>query len=213
MANRTVFASINGSALTLKKGYPKCKRSGPAWEVTYAYSCGQQAALGLIPSPGDACPLTGFSDLVLTDASVDAAEMPGMADIVLTYKAVGSSVSFPSPGDESQEAVGDIQEVAIDDARLVAQSFYTQAQIDDLKKNGQATVPIGSVNYTKTEYRDNFSWAESDIVSSVGKVENPDGITSPTAGAWMNQGTRIRTAPGGTVEFSKTWKYHALGWQ
>jgi hypothetical protein len=209
-----VFASVNPAALHLYKGYPDASRNGDAWEVTYKYWCGQNAALGLVPVNGAACPLSGFTDLKCRVANVKGNDRPGFVDITLTYRADESNIGFGdhAAGDIVKSAVLSQEEVAIDDTRIVGSSLLSQSAVDALKAAGVKSIPVGSVEYTYTEYVDSFVWQESNIVAAAGTVQAPTGMTSPTTGRWMAIGATIRQTNGGLTEVSTTWKYNRLGW-
>lgn len=209
-----VFTSVNPAALHLYKGYPDCKRVGDAWEVQYKYWCSQNAALGLLPANGAACPLSGFTDLKCRESHVVGNDRPGMVDVMLTYRADSSNMGFGghADGDVVKSAVLSQEEVAIDDTRLVGSSLLSQSQVDALKAAGVKSVPVGSVEYTYTEYVNDFVWDETSVVSAAGTVEAPTGITSPTSGRWMSIGATVRQTNDGLTEVGKTWKYNRLGW-
>jgi hypothetical protein len=95
----------------------------------------------------------------------------------------------------------------------VSSSLLSQAQVDALKAAGVQAVPVGSVEYTYTEYDSTFTWSEANVVASAGTVGNPTGLTSPTTGAWMAIGARVRQTNDGLTEVAKTWKYNRLGWR
>lgn len=213
MSTRTAFGSGNPQALNLYKGYPNATRKGQGWELTFKYWTSLEAVLGLIPAHDTPSTQSGFEACRLTDVTVADNGIAGMVDLTLVYRNLAAGGGTHAPGETRKESTTSFQDVDIDDPRLVTDLGYTAAQILVMKGRHQKRVDINSVEYTLTTYLDSFAWSQSAIVGNVGKIEAPTDMTSPTAGRWLNVGSRVSQTGDGLIEQSTTWKYHVLGWK
>ena len=209
-----VFASNAGTSLVLYKGFPKCKRSGNAWEITFRWWCQQALAQSLVPANGASCPLSDFGTLKCREVNIDPNDRPGFVDVTAVYRPSGSpGIGGHEDGDVTKEANLSHEEISIDDPRLVTSNYMTQAAVDGLKAAGTKSVQLGSVEYSYTTYDNNFEWTEANVIAGCGTIEAPTGLTSPTSGKWFALGARVRQTNDDLTEVSKTWKYSQIGWR
>lgn len=210
--SKMVFGDVDGSALTLYKGYPQWKLVGlNRYEITYRYWCAQNAVGGLIPAFRSACPLNWATDHKLMEASGVANGRPCLVDVELVYKYPGFVASRHQDGEFLKTANTSWVEVPIDDPRLITAGILSAQDVADQKARHYTTQGIGGVDYTYTTWSSSGTWTEAELTSGVGVASNPTGMTSPTAGAWLKVGITQRD-DGDLTEKAVTWRYNQLGW-
>jgi len=66
--------------------------------------------------------------------------------------------------------------------------------------------------YGRREVLDAFVFSESNIIDSVGKLDQtPEGMTNPSRNRWLKNGFRVDQR-GAKYQQEETWKYSTLGW-
>jgi len=65
--------------------------------------------------------------------------------------------------------------------------------------------------YTHEKIYDTFTWSQDDIISTVGQIATPPGMTSPTVNRWLHVGRSI-SEQGDSVVVRDTYQYANNGW-
>lgn len=201
-----------GTALVLQPGYPiKQRQSDGTWQVTYLYWCAKSSAYGLAPAYGAGIPSPESSDhsgLVAYEIEIRPHEIPERVLMRVVYRDPTSVITpdTPAENDEIKESEATLREEYVD--RVTNGS---SADADTAKDNKEILVPIASVRYSRTLYKSSFTWSEAEIVKCIGGLQDPVGLSSPTANAWLKVGRTVRQT-GDLYEIRDTWEYDSLGW-
>ena len=83
--------------------------------------------------------------------------------------------------------------------------------IDGVAKPGVESYLVPGIIYTRSEVLSSATWTETNLVSGVGELSAPTGITGATTGRWLKTGRTVtETGEGTTV--TDTWQYSPVGW-
>ena len=77
------------------------------------------------------------------------------------------------------------------------------------KKPGVESYLIPSPTYEYSTVQSSFTFSEANIISGVGELSDPTGMTSPTTGAWLKVSRRI-SPEGESFRVTDIWQYG--GW-
>lgn len=197
-----------GTALQLLPGYPQRKRVGTQWTLEYRYWCAATSATTLAPAAWAADP-AGLG-LVCREVTVSPHPAPGMVYMDVTY-ADPDDVTFPDEQDTVEyESDTEFREVPIEQDPRV-----DQYEVDAAIAANQRIALLNTVTYTRRELvtASGSAWSETNIVGTVGDIENPTDMTSPTAGKWMHTSRRRRSSGRSKIEVADTWTYDENGWR
>lgn len=146
----------------------------------------------------------------------------GKKTITATYadpSSSGGGASTPDPvGTVTRSGDGSAQEVPIE-----THPDYNKSQSEE---EGEPTLDTGSgyavktgvesylvpaILYTRTEVVSGATWSESNLVSGVGSLSSPTGITGATSDKWLKVGRTISESGDDTI-ITDTWQYAPDGW-
>ena len=172
-----------------------------------------------VPTSALAAFLTGLStsdtDPIWTDAKLVGASvaMAGSTNRVkmveLRYEPDSWTFTITGPvGSVTREADANPMEVPVAKAPGSPSESEIEAAIADGIEATLVPMPV----YRRTEVKSSFTWNESNIIGNVGKIDDsPEGMTSPTAGAWLQNEHRV-TEQSGVVTETFGWQYNPTGW-
>lgn len=134
------------------------------------------------------------------------------------------SMNTPTVGTITYEADANVLEIPIQQhpnfysGKLEDDGSYT-ANLHDWGQSGPGTDFPGLQSYlvpqpifSRTEILSSFTFTEANIISNVGKICAPTGMTSPTSGAWLKTRLSVRKN-GNIIEKSESWQYASAGWE
>ena len=83
--------------------------------------------------------------------------------------------------------------------------------IDGVEQSGNLQAYLTPApTFTRTRSVNAATLSQSDVIGDVGKIEAPTGLTSPTAGRWLNVAKNI-TNNGEVMTIRETWQYNPEG--
>lgn len=168
----------------------------------------------LLPEVGDNHPV--FTGLFVTDIVVTKEGQLSRAEIVYDQpnRARATEINPPfSTGTgggtdtELLAATSNAQEIPIE--QHPDYGTWTAAQKASLA--GVTSYLLPNPTFTRTTFVTTWSWTESAVVENVGKLEDPTGMTSPTASKWLKVAYDVREVGGGW-EITEVWQYASKGW-
>lgn len=203
------IAGIDTSTKVLQPGYPKMNRDEAGrWALEYLYAVAKSAFLTEAPAHGSLAPAP--EDVLFTIVTCSGVEL-----IVIDGDPhnVYMRVMYVQPS--ARSTVSGSETVRSSSAaflqRNVDELGLNDAQVAALKDKKVIAVPVFTVSYRQRSHSAAFAWTEANVVDGVGKRENPDGMTTPTADLWLKTERNISEVEGG-VEIDDAWTYDENGW-
>jgi hypothetical protein len=148
------------------------------------------------PTPGG-----GYETVELVYAPNDPPSFNTAPAGTITYEADANAIEIPiqqhpsySPGTSYRDADG-----------------VFHAFLGANEKIGVEAYLLPQPTFTRTEVLSSFTFSEANIISGVGTINAPTGMTSPTAGKWLKTRLSVRKS-GSVVEKSESWQYASGGW-
>ncbi len=87
------------------------------------------------------------------------------------------------------------------------------AEIEAVLKDGIEATLMPMPTYRRTVVSSgSFTWSQANIIANVGKIDDtPEGMTSPTAGRWLQNEHKV-TEHSSVVTEIFDWQYNLTGW-
>jgi len=199
-------------------GYPtKLRDNNGNWIVTEKYwqvtgSVSVPAHKATIDQHGATVLDPDGGALYCYGAAVEPGSNPSVSLVTLEYSETAAGGDAPDAGDNPRAVYIRGQEIPIDDERLLTTNDgpWTAAQIATSKEAGYKSLPIYSIEYTRTDADAAFSWSQADIIANLQTDDAPTGMGTATASDWRLTGREITENLSDTT-ITTHWEYMRSG--
>lgn len=203
----------NGNTLVLRPNMPIKERADDnTWVLTYEYWTLKKGAEGRIPAIDSAPDDPAHPTLELRTARIlpNREGSPLHCDITLIFRDPTSQTNFSSnkDGDIVKESRAAFLEKPVTDSNL----GFSQADLDALAAENVRTVSAFTLTYNRTEYVTSFVFSEANMIENVGKVEGPNGVSSPTLGAWLKTEKAVTKSGDSLISIREAWQFDENLW-
>ena len=174
----------------------------PQGIVTYEMPAGHSFS---VPATGpNGLPLRSYSERIAG----------GKKTITASYVSASAPSRSPPPvGTVTRSSDGTAQEIPIRLHPLCSnpEDLDEPPIIGGTAKPGVESYLVPGIIYTRSEVLSSATWTQANLVSGVGGLFAPTGITGATSGRWLKTGRTVtETGEGTTV--TDTWQYSPVGW-
>lgn len=203
-----IGAGVDLSTKVLQKAGRQMDSYGN-WTVTLTYAVLTSAAYSEAPARADAIPApysTDHPSLICVGSLIDDNPDGRTSTLEVTYATPTGFLLAPGSG-----AIRSTR-AAINE-KLVDEELTTASEAEAAKALDRRVITRFTVEYSRRSVESSFTWSEANVVSGVGKRQDPTGMTSPTANRWLKvERAATELASGGDVELTETWQYDENGW-
>jgi len=203
-----VIAGVSTATKLLQPGYPKKNRDEAGrWSLEYLYIVEKGEYESEAPAHGAAAPapeVTTHTTVTCSGIEMVMSDEPHNVYMRVFYTEP-SYQSYVTGSDTVRSSSAAVVWKTVEELGL------SGSQTSGLKDKSRKVVPFFTTSYHRRSHDGSFTWSEANIVDGVGKRENPDGMSSPTANLWLKTERNITEVDGG-VEVEDAWTYDEKGW-